>query len=103
MSTENTLSWQDALALLSPNGKAELVSIVRKACDDRGKGWIDAIAEEYPAGVWIADLVANHDATECVAELEKQFGISLGILRGKIFELHTAIRAEIDRPRGKSK
>ena len=99
MSDSNSITFQDALALLSPQGRSEVVGIVKRACDERGRGWIDSIKEQYPALCWIADLVANHDAAECVTQLENEFGISLALVRGKIFELHRDIRTVIDTPR----
>jgi hypothetical protein len=94
------ITWREALALLAPDARREIVAIVERACNDRGKGWIDEIGRNYPTLRWIAELVANNDAAECVTELEKEFGISLGLVRGKIFELHRELREVIDRPRG---
>lgn len=96
----DTISFMDAVALISPDGRRQVVELVQKACDERGAGYLEAIKDEYPSLYWIAELAANNDAETCVRELEKEFSISLGLLKKQICDLHAEIRNVIDRPRG---
>lgn len=95
------ISISEIAALLSPEGQRQLIDFVRRAKEERGAGWIDAIKSDYPMLVWIVDLVANKTADEAFRFLQEEFPIfPLSMFEGKIHNLHAALRAEIDRPRG---
>ena len=98
--TSDAITLAEAIALISDDGRKQLVDLVRQARKERGSGFIKALKKEYPRFTSFIDLVANHTAEECYTELEKEFGgVSLIIFKRQIFMLHDALKAEIDKPR----
>lgn len=96
-----TFSFGDVMNLLSPDGQRQLIDWIRTARDERGAGWLEELKAEYPTFCWMVDLVANRTADEAFRELQAEFPLfPLSLAEGKIHNLHAALRAEIDRPRG---
>lgn len=89
----------EAVALLSDDGRRQLVEIVRQARETRAAGFLEDLKVEYPKATEIIDLIANHTVDECYSELEKQFGVSLCLFKRQIYTLHAALKAEINKPR----
>jgi hypothetical protein len=95
-----SVSFGEIMALVSPEGQQQLIDFVRRAREERGAGWLEAIKTDYPTFCWIADLVANNTGEEAVAQLQKQFPLfPLAIVKTKLLTLHAALQAEIDKPR----
>ena len=95
-----SVKWSEVLTLLSPDGQQQLVDFVHRAQAERGANWLPEIEAEFPMFSWIVDLVCNKTEDEAFAELQREFPVlPLAMLRGKIGQLHTTLKTEIERKR----
>lgn len=98
--TSRQISWSEILTFLSPAGQQQIVGIIRQAHRQRGENWLPEIQAEFPTFSWIAELVSARTADEAFAALQNEYAnLPLYLIKGKLFELHGVLNAEIERKR----
>lgn len=98
--TNQTISWKEVAALVSPSGQKQLVDFIRQAQAERGANWLPEIQRDYPTFSWLVELVCNRTADEALEELNNEFPIfPLWMIEGQLRQLHATLLAEIDKKR----
>lgn len=93
------ISLTDLIYFLSPDGKQELIELVRDARDATPEMLADLKAE-FPVLTELLDLVANNDAETAFNSLKMKYSkLPVVLFKTPIIALHGVLRHEIDRPR----
>jgi hypothetical protein len=86
--------------LLSPEGRAEIAKLIERAKTERGAGWIDGIQNDFPVLAWAVDLVANNDADNALAEVQRIYPkMPVWMFGPQLRTFHGWLREEIDKKR----
>ena len=98
--SNQTVSWSEILALISPTGQQQLIDFVKTAQETRGVNWLPEIQAEFPMFSWIVELVCTKTADEAFDELQSEFpNYPLYFVKGGLQNLHGRLKSEIERKR----
>ncbi len=98
--TNQTISWKEVIAFLSPTGQQQLVDFVRQAREERGAGWLPEIQAEFPTFSWIVELVCTKSPREAVEELQVAYpSLPLWMIESQLTKFHEVLKTEIERKR----
>jgi len=98
--SNQTVSWSEILALISPAGQQQLIDFVRTAQETRGANWLPEIQAEFPMFCWIVEMVCTKTADEAFDELQNEFPTyPLSFVKGGLQSLHARLKTEIERKR----
>lgn len=87
-----------AQRILTPDGREDLLELIREYRRSHGKQWLTEIEHELPLLYWIVDLAANKTADESIKEIADQYPAAW-LFGGQIRQLHAVLKQEIDKPR----